>query len=622
MFHPMKMKTTALWMLLLTSLLAVLHAEGLYRDKQDYLNIIEKKNLFTFDLDKDKNDFPDSWMLEKRMGFEDYHAILIDHSTGFSDSESLRFTYYGGGKSGVHTGPIRLSPRFAYNISMMLKGQNLSSAMQHKLRLGLRAYDSRQNLLMEKEMVIESFMPTWTSSGVLRIETLPEATDTCSLYVHLKGLPAGQSYLWIDDVRIDETPRVAISTTQALNTYPLDEDILYSQSIQGTHPDRSYNLITTVTDFIGTTIDSSSQSFSGTDESLIIKRKVPQPLGIAGVFYIHSRLESGSEVLVETNQIVARNDIHTRSDLDPSFGVILGKPRPPFNDLITSLNLLGISMSKLDFLPADFSFTRYSTSEGLTDLNDLLLEKAPDRGFRFIATLNSIPSESFSHTQFEVNPAEHIIETFPTHKDQWIALLESLLFKYGNVINGWQIGGDAVPIPASRLGPAKDVLDFLRTKANWTSILIPSSWSEALPVDTPNLYIPSELSLGEITELFKDRKKGTIFLTLQLDSLEENRPVTIVENLIKKITYIKSLYNDAGEPLVKKIFFDRLTDEQRGLMTPEYHPHTSYFATRTLVSWFQDSVFLGQLTLADRGIQSYVFQQGKRDFIILWRDMG
>lgn len=600
------------WVCFAVFFIPVFLSAELFKSKEEFKHFVEQKRHFSFDIDRDKNRFPDTWFLQTGPDFQTYHSLLIDLNEGYQDKSSLRVVF-SGGKTGIYTAPLKLDPRFAYNIHLYFKGKNLGSKFNNELEFGLKSFNKNQKLIKTYSKIHKTFNENWIESHMLRVEKLPDHSDSCILFVNLNGRPSGRSLLWLDDIQIQTSPRIIFDTKRNLNIFAKGEPIIYSQRIEGTTPKKVYSFISTVKDFLGNTIKTFNREIQGQISPIVLKYQLPIQNEVSGVYYVQSSLKNDDITLIERTEIVARNT-DRKSDKSSELGVVVGSPKAPFDRLLDSLNLLGTPVSTIDLLQKPFSFSNYSTNHGLVHLNELLLEKAPDHGYQFIGVLNAIPTEAKNHQKFEVNPPEHLIETFPTHTTSWIQLLDSILFKYGNILNAWQIGDSRTPISLKQFESGNLVLDFIRKKADWMDILLPTQPNEIVPAPTlKNIYIPNTTTLNELKSQL-EKQKEDIIATVQLDSLLATPKPIIISKLVKKITILKTY------PKVKRIFIDRLTDPEFGLMTRNYKPQSSYFAVKTLIHWLQNAQFLGSIQVQDKSIVNYVFQKNEFAYSIIWRN--
>lgn len=599
-----------------------LGAGELFFDSEDYQRTIEDKMLFSFDEDRDNNRFPDDWFLQRSndpLGrrYDDYHSVLTDVRVGHGDEKSLHFVF-SGGRAGVHSATLKLNPRYAYRMTLIRRGINLDRARGNWLRYGLFAYDKDEKVLGHFESQVSGFSPQWERTPELRIEQLPAGTYSCTLFVSIEGSVHGRSELWIDDVQLQASARIHLETGRDLNIYEKGEDMVFVQKVGGTQPGASYQLKTVVRDFLGQVIDSDTRTLKGSNTVLEESFRVPiTDAEITGVYSIDTTLEQGGEKIVTSQELIARDAPQASGLQDPTFGVLLGYPRPPFKDLIHSLKKLRVSISKLDLLAPEFKFSDFMRDGELPELKPLLEKLAPDEGYQFIGVLNRIPADTLQHEKFIFNPAVHVSETFATHPDAWNGMLGKLLLLYGSVIGHWQIGDDHVDLKPEWVSQGNQVLSFLKNKAQWSEVLLPSSWQNEQPSAT--VYIPSEVGLAELESLLQSRKSAGLHATLQLGSKDQSKAIEILEDLVKKVTLLKASRDPAGNPLVARIFVDRLNAPDRGLMTMDYKPQTPFFAVKTLVSWFQGSEYLGRFTLDDPKIVNHVFLKGDEAFAIFWR---
>ncbi len=607
--------TLSIFILISCNLSSLLFAEG-FRDSKAYATFVENKRHFTFDIDHNNDGFPDPWFLEKGEPFQDYHSILIDNSDGYDGPSSLRVLFLGG-SAGVKTAALKLDPRFAYNIRLAFRSKGLVEKHQPILEFGLVCFDDQ---LHEIDRFILHEVPTqqeWSLSKTLRVEQLPEKTSSSRLFIHLYSRPTGRSTLWLDDVLITATPRILVSTERMLNIFSKGEDMIFKQKIEGTQPGQTYVLKTVIKDFMQQVIQPASEELKGQEEALIREGRIPvKDQELSGVFYVYSSLIHEGRELTSVKEIVARDAGSGMQLTNPSFGVLLGRPNPPFNKLTYSMQRLGVSISKLDLFPKPFSFASFDKEKGLVDLNDLLLREALDKGIKFIGVLNEIPTESKDHVQFRINNATHPIQTFATHTDQWLALIDRLLFLYSSSITDWQVGLDHQSVNMADVSKGEKVLKAISGKASWSTILLPS---ETLR-DGASIYVPADMSLDQLKERILESKASNLYVTVQLDTELSLDPLQILENLVKKVTFLKSILDDSGSPRITKIFIDRLNDPYRGLMTKNYQPNSAFFAVKTLAEWFQDSTFLGSFTLPDKQVTNFAFARGDKAFVILWRE--
>ncbi|MBF0196873.1 MAG: hypothetical protein HQL32_04155 [Planctomycetes bacterium] len=601
---------------LIFSLPFYLFSDSSNQRKLDFLNEVKAKREFNFDTDRDNNQFPDTWFFEKGESFQQFHIVKLDSSTGYKDSQSLKISF-AGGKAGLYSAPLVLDKRFSYNLHFYVKGQHLGEEFDNSLIFGLNTYNENNELIQPFTQELKVFPSDWQRSQNLRIENLPAKTHSCSLFFHLKGRPSGRSRLWIDSVNISTSPRIKIITKKELNIFNIGEEIEYEQVIEGTEVGGSYTLTTEVKDFMNQTIDSYQEKFKGSLNQHLIAKKIAGSTELNGLFYVKSALKKEDKTLIELEEMLARNTTQESKDDKREFGLILGRPKPPFNQLIQAMKTLGIKDSKIDLLPEPFSFIAYSTEEGLPELKDLLLKEAPDNGYQFTGTINQIPVEAGEHEKFSVTKAKHCCDTFPTHQNEWVQTLEDIIFKYGNVLSSWQLGEDSKPLNNQNINDSKTIQEFFNKKTSWMKTLIPYPWAKDLKGEgiEKNLYIPASMSLEELKAELNQEKDRLLNITLQLDSNTEADRVTIIENMVKKITLLKS----TGQKRINKIFIDRLTHESRGLMSESYSPQSSFFAIKTMVQWLQNAQFIGSFQYPDKDIQNYTFIKDQNAFSVLWR---
>lgn len=612
------MKSFRSYLLLCFLFVASLAAQKEFKNIEDYLGYLDGVREFPFDLDKDRNQFPDLWFLEDAPDFQTYHSLLLDSSTGNRQAPSLRFLF-SGGKAGVYSAPLRLDPRFAYNVMLAYKGENLGPRFDNILTFGLRAYDKRQRLLDSFQMFQQDFPTEWTESKMLRIDRLPQDTDSVEFFIHLEGRPSGMSRLWVDDLRIKSSPRITLETGKPLNIFPAGEKLNFSLTIGGMVPGEEYTFRSVVRDFLQREIQRTEKPVTGTEDRQIINSEVEVPAGKSGVYTVDATLFQQGEELVNIQELVARNNAGTRQVLSPSFGVLLGRPMEDFKNLLLSLDILGIRRSKINLFPDDFSFIDYTSTAGITKLDPLLLKMAPDKGFRFTSIINNFPKEVLSHTKFDVNPPKTIVDTFLTHSSQWQRLLNDLLLLYGNVFEHWQLGPDSAPMSADTLQVKNPVIDFLSDKASWSRIYKPVEAKNIDLAKNPVLYIPASMSPAEMAAEVS-AYPSPVSVTLQVMSRYEGDSNMAVEDLVKKVTLLRSLMPPLPNPRVSEIFIDRLSGKDSALMTANYRPRPTYFAIKTMVNMFEESEFLGSFTLPDKAIRSYVFELHGRAFAVMWRE--
>jgi len=591
-----------------------------YKDKANYLSEVEKKRHFTFKIDRDKNNFPDTWFIQKGKDFQQYHSILIDNNDGSDDNKSLRIVF-SGGKTSVYTSPLKLNQRFAFNLDMDIKSLNLEKHFDHKFIFGLRALNKNQKILGEFKNTITDFSKykkQWQKCPRLKIEKLPSETHSCVIFIELSGRDSGRSILKLDNVRIKSTPRIIFSTNQPLNIFPYDKKLEYKAIFEGTQKNIKYKYKLNVKDFRGNEIDTKEETFIGKLESHNIEKFINKPIGETGVYYINIKLFSGGNELAEVTEIVARKiNLSTLANFE--FGVLIGRPQEPFSRLTLAMKTLGAPLGKLELMPKNFSFASWNkNNNSFPKLDPLLLEEAPNKNFRFIGVIDKIPTESASHYKFEVNKATHVSETFPTHLKEWKLILEQILFKYGNVLRDWQIGQDNKALSIKQVASANIISTHLIKNAEWMKVFLPLKAKQKYTQSiTPNLYIPNTMDMDTIAKTLAS-SGNQIPVTIQLDSdLNTKRP-TIISNLIKKITIAKSAINRNNQPIANPIFIDSLTHENAGLMTNDYKPHSTFFATKTIIGWMQNAKYIGSFFFENKDISNYVFKKDNLAFTVIW----
>jgi hypothetical protein len=591
-----------------------------YENKEKYLKEVEKKRFFTFDMDLDNNNFPDTWFVQKGEGYQLYHSILIDNTNGTDDKKSLRFVF-SGGKTSVYSSPLKLNQRFAYNLKLNFKTLNVGAQFNNELKFGLKTLDAKQKVIETFEFSIADFSKSnqnWETTPTLRIEKIPDNTHSCILFVELSGRPSGRSILWIDEVSIKSSPRIIFSTKAPLNIFQHDQILNYKATIEGTVEDTNYTYALNVKDFRGNIIDKEEEKFSGSTNSTIIDKFVDKAIGETGVYYINIKLLSKSVKLAEVTEIIARK-IDSSVHANFEFGVLIGRPNAPFSRLTLALNTLGTRLGKLDILAKGFSFANWEKSKkSLPKLDPLLLKEAPDENFRFIGVIDKIPQEAITHKDFKVNPATHVSETFPPFDKEWKKTLEEILFKYGNVLTDWQIGKDNAPLSDQQIIEVDMITKYLTKKANWMKTFLPlGSTQQHSNIVTPNLFVPNSMTLEAMAKMLNPKSKRSP-VTIELDSnLDTDRP-TIIANLIKKITIAKSALNENNQPIANPIFIDSLTSENKGLMTVDFKPHSTYFAAKTIIEWMQNAKYIGSFFFENKDIVNYVFKKDNLAFTIIW----
>jgi len=584
--------------------------------REDLLDHIKNKRNFSFDIDQDFNQFPDPWFMEESKGFQTYHSIRIDKD-GHNDKNSLKIVF-SGGKAGVYTAPLKLDSRYAYNIQLSFKGSALGERFSNKLELGLKAYDKNNQLLEDLPRLIENeFSNDWQKSKVLRIERLPEGTDSCSLYVHLEGRPSGKSELWIDQIEIISSPRIHFDTGKPLNVYRFEDPIKYKVEIDGTNPNEPYLLDLEITDFMGNSIEKKSYPFVGDMNTKEFKEMLNKQS--SGVYNLNAKLIHHGKTLLKLKEIMARNTPVEEQVPNQKFGVLLGHPKAPFDDLILSLELLGTQISKLSLLPLDFQITSsLKNNHGIKELDDLLLKKAPDSGYQFIASLDHIPGDTIKD---KYNPPKNVIETFVTHQEAWQKTFDRLIFHYGNVLTDWQFGSDQDQIDLQQIEDAKLIVDHLQKTTDWMEIISASQKPFTKEGFVNNLFIPKEFTLKELNDNLSKNNWSNLVATLELHSSITNDPLLVIEDMVKKISFLMAQKDRQGNPLVERLFIDSLTDELgAGLMNEKYEPQSTYFAAKTMIHWTYGAEFIGSFQHPDKSIKNYAFKRGNEAFAIFWRD--
>lgn len=608
----------AIILIAITQLTSYANDTDTYLNKQVFLEQIGKKRLFTFNVDKDKNNFPDTWFIQKGKGFQQYHSILIDNQTGSDDRKSLRFVFTGG-KTGVYTAPIVLSQRFAYNISLFHKIKQLKKQFGHSFIFGLRALDENQKVIDIFKQNIDNSSENWKQTPILRIEKLPKNVKSCVLFIEIEGRYSERNLFWIDQIEITSSPRIQLSTKRDLNIFNQGEEIHFDTSIHGTIVGKNYELEVNIQDFLGQIVENKKLTLAGKIEAYHFKEKINKPSSETGVYYINLKLSHQSQLLAEKTEIVARK-ITQKNTNHSEFGVLLGEPKPPFSNLLFSLEMLGSPISKINLLPSSFSFKEWNKKEGLISFNPLLLRDAPDKGFKFIGVLDKIPTEADNHFKFRVNPANHITDTFTTHTTEWGTILDDILFKYGNVLSDWQFGPDNISMTQEKVKEAKPIYDLLKDKADWMKVFYPiHNDLKSLNSQTPNYFIKNSIPLNKIKEKISQLTQ-TIPVTLELDSEFNTKRPQIIANLVKKISILRSAKLENGTPKTKPIFIDSLNSDSKGLMTKDYKPHSTYFAAKTVFSWMQNSEFIGSFFIENKNLENYVFTKADKAFVVLWNN--
>jgi len=612
------------WSLFLLSLILLKiqanETEDTYKNKRSYLEEVEKKRRFTFNIDRDKNNFPDTWFIKKGKGYQQYHSILIDNTNGSDDNKSLRILF-SGGKTSVYTSPLKLNQRYAYNLSLNIKSLNLKKSFNHKFVFGLKALNKKQEVIETFENTITDFSKyknSWQKCPLLRISKLPSETHSCIIFIELSGRDSGRSILWLDNVHIDSSPRIIFSTNEPLNIFPYNKKLDYKAKIEGLVKDKKYTYKLDVKDFRGNEIDRKEKPFIGTLEPYTINKFIDKPIGETGVYYINIKLFSDEKELAKVEEIVARK-INSTTLANFEFGVLIGRPQKPFSRLTLALKTLGAPLGKLELMPDNFSFENWNkNNQSFPKLDPLLREEAPNENFRFIGVIDKIPTESDSHESFKVNKAKHVSETFPTHSKEWKLTLKNILFEYGNVLRDWQIGKDETTLSDNQLQSASIISKHLTEKADWMKVFVPLKINQAYTKSiTPNLFVPNSMSLDSLAKMLTSNG-NQIPVTIQLDSESNTKRPTIIANLIKKITIAKAATNKNNQAIAKPIFIDSLTHEDAGLMTRNYQPHSTFFATKTIVELMQNAKYIGSFFFKEKDISNYVFKKDNLAFTIIW----
>jgi hypothetical protein len=597
--------------LILLGMLTLMSAMAFAEVKsQDLLKSFESMTSFPFERDGDLDGFPDEWYLNKGKTYQAYHTVTLDDKTGMGDSSSLRFGF-SGGKVGVFSVPLKLSSRYAYNIRLAKKGKGLGKEYSHRLRFGLRAFDSKDQLLAERYLDELDFSSDWSWTKTLRIPSLPEPTETCQLFVDFSGRPAGDSYLWIDQIEIQSSPSISYEAKAELGTFRPEEVPTFKIVVGGTLMGKTYKLHHTVRRFNGELLLENHQTLEGRDEPHV--EKIVLKDSGSGVFYLAAELKLNDEVIVSESRIVARDSVELAKGSSQDIGVLLGHPEPPFAPLLQSLELLGTAISKLDLMDDDFHLGNYSDEEGLPKLNSLLREHAPDKGVRFIARAHGVPQD---HQEEGPKGPKHIAETLDD--PVWKKTFSSWLRQYGNVLSDWQLGEDNVDLNEDHLSNLQGLVKHLKSEADWMNILLPGLRAGD-NTGVPNLIVPSSLNHSKVEALLRSHKSANLHVTLEMRDHSSDQ-IDIIEDLVIKMAKVESLVDGNGKPLVTMTFIDRLTGKNRGLMTKDYEPHSSYFAAKTLIHWLGGAEPLGRFTHPDSEIDSRVFGRGDQAFAIVWRN--
>ena len=575
------------------------------------LKQFESMTTFAFDRDGDRDGFPDEWFMNTGKSYQAYHGVVLDEKTGKGDETSLRFDF-SGGKVGVYSVPLKLSARYAYNIRLAKKAEGLGPAFSHRLRLGLRAFDSKDRLLAVYHHDELEFPTEWSWSGTLRIPSLPAPTATCHLFIDLSGRPAGDSRLWIDQIEIQSSPSITYEANAELSTFRPDEKPSFKIIVGGTLEGKTYSLNHSVRRFNGDLLLKGQEVLKGGEEAYV-EEIVLKDSG-SGVFYLEADLKMDGQMLVSESRIVARNSNEMFQAPSDDIGVLLGHPKPPFAPLLQSLKLLGTTISKLDLLDDNFNLGNYNPEEGLSQLNPLLRKHAPDKGVRFIARVHGVPID---HRQEGPKGPKHIAETLD--HPHWTKAFSSWVLHYGNVLSDWQLGEDEVDLSEEHFEKVQGILAHLKKEADWMRVLLPGLQGGD-EHQVSNLMVPSSLDHSKVEAFLRAQKSANLHVSLEMLDHSYDQ-LDIIEDLVIKMAKVESLLDRTGKPLVTKTFIDRLTGEKRGLMTQSYEPHSSYFAAKTLIYWMGGAEPLGQFTHPDPEVNSRVFGRGDRAFAIVWRDV-
>jgi len=566
---------------------------------------------FAFDLDEDSDGFPDQWILKKGKGYQAYHGVSLDKTTGMGDSSSLLMDF-SGGQVGVYSIPLQLDQRYAYNIRLALKGEGLSSTYAHSLRFGLRAFDSKDQPIGKYEREEMEFPSKWSWSGTLRVSRLPGPTKSCQFFVDLSGRPAGDSRLWIDQIEIQASPSITFETDAKLNTFGPDQMPTFKMMVGGTVAGKRYTLNHTVHRFNGDLLLEGREEIGGREE--VFEKELVLKNSGAGVFYLKADLQLDGEVMVSESVIVARESAELSKGKSRDIGVLLGHPNPPFEPLLQSLELLGTAISKLDLIDGDFDLGKFRDQEGLVKLNPLLRKHAPDKGVRFIGRVQGVPADFLT-----VGPKgpKHIADLLDDPR--WKKVFYAWVRDYGNVLSDWQLGQDEVDLSQEQLSKVLPIVDYLKEKTSWMRVLLPGLQSGNGTL-VPNLMVPSTLHHSKVEAFLRSQNSDNLHVTLELLD-HQHQQIDIIEDLVIKMAKVESLVGKDGKSLVAKTFIDRLTGEDRGLMTGSYEPHSSFFAAKTLIYWMEGAEFLGRLSHPDPEVDSRVFGRGDLAFAIVWRDV-
>lgn len=583
--------------------------------RADLLEHIEHKRQFEFDIDQDANTFPDAWFREDGRAFQNYHPIIIDEKEGYQSPTSLRLSF-SGGKTGVRTAPLKLPTRFAYNLRLAYRSEGLTLQRDQKVTLGLRAYDKDDNLLRTFSTTIDDFQSQWqVDPSFLRIETLPEGTSSCTVFVHLEGRPSGWANLWIDALNIETSPRISLNTKRPLNTFGHDASPSFEQSVDGTQAGASYRLVSQVTNFLGQPMRDFQENFMGTDRAHTMQRELKDfP---PGVYTVNSTLYENGKQLVTSQYLIARDSVPEIGLGSGDIGVILGRPSEPFTHLLQSLSLLGTDLSKLELLPGGFDLEGYhgevtsndNIGPGFPELDPLLRTHAPDLGLKFTGVLQGVPaSDDPPHLQ-----PKHIAETF--NRSEWPVVLSDLLLHYGNVLKEWQFGHDKSILNDKHWTNSANLVEHLRGKSDWMKIVLPGAERFGEEHLVNGFYVPSSQSLSDLETLLGEEKEPLSF-TVELNTGD---PLMVVEKLVKRIALIKAARTPDGRPMCHSLFIDQLSGEEMGLTDPDFNPRPSYFAAKTVIRMMKGAAYMGEIQHSDHDVRLLSFSRGPGCFAITWR---
>lgn len=592
-----------------------------FKTKAELYKSVEKKRHFSFEWDQDLNQFPDDWFVEKGPKFESYHKTLLSPQQGYNSDTALAMQF-SGGRTGVVSAPLKLEQRFAYNIKLHYRSTGLHAKFNHVLSFGLRAYDIDDQLLATYTSTQTDFSKDWNISDLLRIESLPENTHSCTLFIQLAGRPSGLATLFVDELKIEASPRIVFKTGQNLNTYASDSKVQFQQIIEGTQIGKTYQYASQIRDFMGNPIGADSdKSIRGSVQAITLDKEIPN--APSGVYYVTSTLKDGDRTLVHREDIVAKNSDRPQTGSNPKFGVLLGHPQAPFEPLLESMKLLGTSISKLNLYPEDFSFSQYEPKTGLEKLNPLLKRLAPDAGYHFIAVLNRYPlNETKAKAKDPYQLPSNVVQTFPMFPKPWQSHLDNIILHYGNVFSDWQFGHDQQIVGREDLNQGSEVIEHLKQNTDWMKLYTPDRYDSQLANEEgfiKNLFIPAQTTDEDLLKALADTPLEQIDVTVQVAQNDSAQQLEIIENLVRKITYLKASQNRRGENLVRRLFIDRLSGDHYGLMNQKYQPQSSYFAVKTLIYWMHNAEYIGQFQNPDHDVVSHVFTRGDEAFTILWR---